>query len=190
MNPIYGPEKSAVLINRFNAEMTSLFEKNASLLPDDLAKRHAVNPLFLIALKKTLFREISEIGDFEQFVLDIIFDITKSNIQQKKRYVGDSKTRWQNFIEDKQRTTKLLYDNDYFLLETTHADRIRYGYNLHRCLYLDILKTNNQLELLSILCKFELIYADYLKSWITLSRQKSIAEGDDVCAFRFINIDP
>lgn len=190
MNPIYGLEKTAVLIQRLNSEINHLFENNEDLFPDEIAKRHAVNPIYLMALKRTLLREIKEISDFEEFVLDIIFNITKSNIERHKHYDGDPKTRWQNFLKDKEKINETIYDNSYFQLETTHSDRIRYGFNLHRCFYLEILKANNHLELIPILCKFETIFANYLNHWIKFSHQKSIAEGDDYCAFRYINIDP
>ena len=190
MAPIFGKEKTDVLIDRLNNEIVHLFEVNENILPDDLAKRHAVNPLFIIALKNTLNSEIKEISEFERFVHDIIMIIYQDKMKSQKELFAKGKSRWEEFIKDKQKLNDKIFKNQYFKLEYIHEDRFRFGFNLNQCFYSEIFEKNGEAKLLPILCKFEEIFADNLQQWVKFSMQTSIPNGADKCRFRYINIDP
>lgn len=190
MEPIYGSEKSDILIDRLETKMAQLYTKNSDFFPNDLAKKHGVNPIFLIALKSTLRREIEEFHDFEQFVMDIIFKIYEPKMNFYKSLAKDTSNRWEKFIEDKKKIVESIYNNPLFNLEYTHEDRFRFGFNLKRCFNFELLEKNGYPELTQILCQFEYVLAENLKSWVKISQQQTICGGDPICAFRYLNIDP
>ncbi len=190
MEALYGSEKTEIIITRLKSLIDQLYEKNADMLPDALSKRHAVNPFFLIALRETLQNEFPEFEDFEHFVMDIIFALYAPKLKTIDSNELDKKTRWKQFIQDKKKIINRIYDNPLFQMEITHEDRIRFGFDLHDCIYHKLLEKNNQLELLPILCHFEYAYSDKLQGWIRFSLQHSIAKGDTICSFRYLNIDP
>ena len=58
-----------------------------------------------------------------------------------------------------------------------------FSFHLNKCIYFEIFKIHNELSIASILCNYDEIFAEAVKEWISFTRPKIIAEGDDNCEF-------
>ncbi|MHA2100300.1 MAG: L-2-amino-thiazoline-4-carboxylic acid hydrolase [Candidatus Kariarchaeaceae archaeon] len=169
----------------FKNEFQSLFTENIEHIPDELAARHAINPIFVIALKKALLEYAPAGDELKKHVMSIYKLIMLSFLERQKLQFEESDEKWGLFVNNTTIGNQQLYDNEYFKLEIIEADDTKYGFDLNRCYYYDIFKLNNHEDLGPILCEYDYLISDNLNEWIKFDRTKTIASGDSICNFRF-----
>jgi hypothetical protein len=178
-------DKASSLIQEFRIIFMEIYEKNQYLMPDDLAKRHGMNPAFVMALEKTLRDIVLDFDDLKKSVLQIYKYIMRSFLEMQHSRYKNSDDRWELFLSETKAGNAQLYDNNYFELNVIQEDKQSFAFDLEKCFYFEIFKDNGKEELGSILCEYDYFLADNINEWITFNRTETIATGYNRCNFSY-----
>ncbi|TFH26553.1 MAG: hypothetical protein E4G98_06950 [Promethearchaeota archaeon] len=179
--------KASVYSEKFNHLFISLMESpiNKPFFSSPTANLHAVNPLFVIALYKTLESEHIPMNEFTDLVMDVYKIMVKPLLEKQRKAIQNVKDPWLHFISSTKEGNHKLYGNEYFQMEYAVEDRLRFGFDINRCYYYDIFKANDAIKLAPVMCKYDILLADNLNEWVRFQRNSTIAAGDPKCAFRY-----
>ncbi|MHA2391619.1 MAG: L-2-amino-thiazoline-4-carboxylic acid hydrolase [Promethearchaeota archaeon] len=181
----FGEESAEELSNNFRQQFTELYSKNEYLMPDFESKRHGVNPIFIMALFKTLQEKQITLDELEQHVMGIYKKIMEVTIQPQVSEYEKIPNPWSSFVETTIEGTKQTYSGDNFQAEFLQTSEDLLAFDIHRCFYFEVFQKNDMPELGSIQCSFDIVMVNPLKRWIRFFREKTIANGDDRCTFRY-----
>ena len=185
MLEIYGLVAGTKLANAFERRFMELFEANLDAMPDSLAKRHGVNPVFVMALDDILRSERVTFTLLKEHVLAVYRTMLKELLDQQVEQLESSENAWRDFVNQAKIGNKNNYENEYFQLQVVEDKDSSFGFDIQRCLYFEIFDQNGRAELGSILCEYDHIFSDAVRSWVRFKRDETIADGDSRCTFRF-----
>ena len=147
-------------------------------------KMHIVTPCFTIAvyraLKKKVLPKIT-IEDFSKLMMDIFRDLVGSLAEMQKNQIKNATNKWKSFKEATIFGTENTYGS--FEPKFIKNDEGVLKFHLNKCIYFEIFKVHNELAISPVLCKYDEIFAETVDEWISFSRPKIIAEGDNYCEF-------
>jgi hypothetical protein len=155
-------------------------------MPDDLAKRHGVNSLFVLALDEVLMEVKASYSQLRDTVLTIYRTMLEQYFNDEAKKLKGSDNPWNAFTEWMQKGNQSNYANDYFQLVEVEQDESHFGFDIRRCFYFEVFKRAGKPELGPILCEFDSILASTVEDWIQFKRHETIAGGDRRCTFRYI----
>ncbi|UCE09140.1 MAG: L-2-amino-thiazoline-4-carboxylic acid hydrolase [Candidatus Thorarchaeota archaeon] len=181
----YGEELGKDLSNTFQIKFRELLAANEELTPDALGKRHAVNPLFVIALNDTLGDERGDFHVLREHVLEIYKVMLEPILVKQTEHLEVADDVWSAFVESTRRGNKANYENDYFQLQEIESSGDTFRFDINRCIYFEIFQKNEHPELGPILCDYDYLIAGAVDKWIRFDRSKTIANGDSRCDFGF-----
>ncbi len=182
LKKIYGEVHGAETVKRFQEQFAKRSEDVMSRPVDPLWKHHAVNPCFVIALREV--QEIS-ISSLEEQVVGIYRVLLQPFFDRHRQEVAASTDPWASIVESVKAGNQQYYDNDYFSLKMVLDTDAVFGFDLHRCLYCELFRDFGYSELAPVLCKYDKLYAETLEDWVSFERTGTIADGADLCDFRF-----
>lgn len=180
----FGDHKAKVYIKQYSSNYTFNFEKNLHLMPDDISKFHGVSAIFVLSIFQTLKPENLSINILTKFIMNIYKDLMKTTYDGLVSNLEESPTPFKTFV-DMTTSNPSPYDNEFFQQETIQADENGYHLNINRCLYFEIFTANNLPELGPILCEYDMLMANRIKSWVKFEREETIASGFNLCTFRY-----
>ena len=181
----FGSENGNTFNSNFQKHFKDLYLKNEYLMSDFESRRHALNPIFVMALHKSFQEKKITLEELEQHVMGIYEKIMEVMIQPQVSAYEKDPNSWANFIETSVEGTKQTYSEDEFKVEFLQADEAILAFDIHKCFYFEIFQKNNMPELGPIQCSFDIVMANPLKRWIRFERKRKIADGDDCCTFRY-----
>ena len=188
MVEIYGLVDGTKLADAFQHRFRELFDANLDAMPDALAKRHGVNPVFVMALDDVLRSERVTFTLLKEHVLAVYRTMLKELLDQQVEQLESSENAWRDFVNQTKIGNKNNYENEYFQLRVIEDNDSSFGFDIQRCLYFEMLNRNGRPELGSILCEYDHIFSDAVKSWVRFNRDETIADGDSRCTFRFYRV--
>ncbi len=182
LETIYGKVHGSETIKRFQEQFAKRSGDVMARPIDPLWKHHVVNPCFVIALKEV--QEIS-VSSLEEQVVDIYRVMLQPFYDRHRQEVAASTDSWASIVEGIKAGNRQYYDNDYFRLKVVFDTDEVFGFDLHRCLYCEFFREWGYSELAPVLCAYDGLFTDSLEEWVSFERTKTIAEGADLCDFRF-----
>ena len=108
-------------------------------------------------------------------ILKIFLGNSKSYFSEKKMKI---RRKWS------KETYKKKYENDWIVDVLEKTDNYEFGLNYKACGVCKLCKDENCFELAKYLCKLDFMLVEIIG--IRLNRTKTIAEGYELCDFRFI----
>jgi hypothetical protein len=151
----FDEEKSKELMEKYRLAFEEFYSKNISLMPTNLAKRHGINPIFVLAFDKALSVEELSFDDLKEQILSIYRVMLTNLLEQQKEQLDTSENPWKAFVEMTRKGNESLYDNEFFSLEMVEDSDSCFGFNLHRCIYFEIFNKNNRPDLGPILSEYD-----------------------------------
>ncbi|MFW9808650.1 MAG: L-2-amino-thiazoline-4-carboxylic acid hydrolase [Candidatus Thorarchaeota archaeon] len=155
------------------------------MMPDDLSKRHGINSIFVMALDDVMCEVRASFTELKNTVLSIYRAMLNDYFTIETQKLKQSQNPWKEFVDWIKKNNQANYANDYFQVIEVEQEAGCYGFDIRRCLYFDILRESGKPELGPILCEYDNILADFVKSWIGFTRYETIATGDKRCDFRY-----
>jgi len=158
------------------------------MLPNELAQRHGVNSLFVMALDDVMCEVRASFSELKNTVVSIYQAMMEEYFTKESQNLKQSDDPWAAFVEWARKGNEANYNNDYFLLKEVDQEPGCYGFDINRCLYFDLLREAGKPELGPILCEYDMIFMKYVEGWIKFARRETIATGDSRCDFRFCKV--
>lgn len=181
-------DKGGPLHKLFQRQFKIHYNNYEHMMPNDLAKRHGVNSLFVMALDDVMCEVRASFTQLKDTVLSIYRAMLDEYFTTESQKLELNDDPWTSFVEWARKGNETNYDNDYFQLIEVDQDAGCFGFDIRRCLYFDILREAGKPELGPILCEYDNIFADSVKDWITFTRHETIATGDKRCDFRYCKV--
>ncbi len=179
---VYGKVHGAETIKRFQEQFAKRSEDVLARPVDPLWKHHAVNPCLVIALGEV---QETSVSSLTEQVVDIYRVLLQPSNDRFHRWIVDSTDPWASIVEDIKAGNKQYYDNEYFDLKVVFDSEKVFGFDLRRCLYCDFFREWGHPELAPVLCKYDNLFAEAMEKWVSFERTSTIADGADLCDFRF-----
>ncbi|MHA2060382.1 MAG: L-2-amino-thiazoline-4-carboxylic acid hydrolase [Candidatus Ranarchaeia archaeon] len=179
------PDQAKAFSQKFIVRFQDLFKQNSHLLVGQFAQFHGINPIFVIALADTLQTLNFSKDELQTHVLTIYKAMLQGVMGNQAQTLKSSENAWQTFIDSTKAGNARLYDNDFFQMKTVEESPDRFGFDINRCLYVEIFQQNNRLDLAPILCAYDYLLSDNIADWVQFDRQETIANGDLRCTFRY-----
>ena len=181
-------DKGGPLHKLFQRQFKIHYNNYEHMMPDDLAKKHGVNSLFVMALDDVMCEVSASFTQLKDTVLSIYRAMLEEYFATESQKMEQSRDSWATFVEWARKGNEANYNNDYFQLVEVDVKPGCFGFDINKCLYFDILREAGKPELGPILCEYDQIFADSVKSWIQFTRHETIATNDKRCDFRFCRI--
>ncbi|NHK30039.1 MAG: hypothetical protein FK730_01720 [Asgard group archaeon] len=185
----HGNENCKDLMLKYRNAFDEFYSKNLSLMPNDLAKRHGINSIFVLAFDKALSDKQLSFDDLKEQILSVYRAMLSSLLEQQKGQLAVSENPWKAFVEMVRKGNESLYDNEFFSLQMVEDSDTCFGFDLHRCIYFEILNKNGRPDLGPILCEYDWLLAEAVEQWITFDRLEAIALEGKKCTFRYFPND-
>jgi hypothetical protein len=182
---IFNPEKADALHKLYGRQFRIHYNNYKSMMTNNLAKRHGVNSLFLMALDDALMEIKASYSQLKESAINIYRAMLQEFFESEAQKLMKEPNPWIAFVEWVKRGNKINYDNEFFKVIEVQNDEKHYGFDIQRCFYFDILKESGRPELGPILCYYDNILADTVNKWIEFTRHETIASGDPRCTFRY-----
>jgi hypothetical protein len=184
----FSENKGKILNEKFQKLFNELYSQNEDLMPDPISKEHGINPIFIIALYRTLNEQKISLNDFKDIIISIYEIILAEMLKLMVSQLEKSKNPFSMFVNFSLPAAKRLYGNEHFRQEILQADDEGYFFDINKCLYFEIFQKNGLPELGPILCDYDLILARAVTKWIKFERNKTIANGSTLFIFRYYPI--
>jgi hypothetical protein len=181
----FGAELGKELSSAFQERFRELLGANEGMTPDALSKRHALNPIFVMALNDTLREERADFEALREHVLAIYGVMLQPILAQQAELLESTDDVWNSFVESTKMGNKANYENEYFQLEEVEIADDTFRFDMNRCLYFEVFEKNGHPELGPILCDYDYLIAGAVDKWVRFDRTETIAEGDARCNFGF-----
>ena len=181
----FGESKGKLLFAKYNYAFQIFYEKNLSLMPTNLSKRHGINSIFVLALDKALEDENLSHKELKTHVIAIYKVMMQSLLETQAKELETSENPWQSFVKTTKEGNILLYENEYFQALIAFDEESVFGIDIQRCLYFEIFKANDRPHLGPILCEYDYLLANAVEKWIRFERTETIVDGFARCDFRY-----
>jgi hypothetical protein len=181
----FGDTKGGGLHQLYDRQFKIHWNNHVHMLPDDVAKRHGINSLFVMALDDVLRETRASYTELKEAVLTIYHTMLLDYFKEEAARLQSAENPWNAFVEWAKKGNQVNYNNEYFLLSPVDAGEKCFGFDIRRCLYYEVLRDAGRPELGPILCDYDHILASTLESWIDFKRHETIANGDKRCTFRY-----
>ncbi|TFF91470.1 hypothetical protein EU546_08570 [Candidatus Thorarchaeota archaeon] len=178
-------ERAEVLHRLYDRQFKIHYNNYEHLMPDDLSKRHGINSIHVMAMDDILMEERASFSQLKEAVIEIDKSMLEDYFVEELQMIEGMKDSWKGFVSWVMSGNKSNYMNDYFKLEELESTGSCVGFNLHRCLYFDILHEAGRSELTPILCEYDGMLGGMVAEWIDFRRKRTIAKGDSECTFRY-----
>ncbi|MFX1605841.1 MAG: L-2-amino-thiazoline-4-carboxylic acid hydrolase [Promethearchaeota archaeon] len=178
-------DKGTSMHKLFTRQFKIHYNNYEQMIPDLLAKRHGVNSLFVMAMDDVMCEVRASFSELKETVLSIYRLMLQEYFKEEITKLGQSDDSWNAFIEWARKGNETNYINEYFQLEEIPQEEGCFGFDIHKCLYFDILREAGKPELGPILCDYDSIFSDFVEDWIQFTRHETIATGDNRCTFRY-----
>ena len=183
----YG-DKGKPMFKLYQRQFKIHYNNYRDMLPNELAQRHGVNSLFVMALDDVLCEVRASFSELKNTVVSIYQAMMEEYFAKESQKLKQSDDPWAAFVEWARKGNEANYNNDYFLLKEVDQEPGCYGFDINRCLYFDLLREAGKPELGPILCEYDMIFMKYVEGWIKFTRRETIATGDSRCDFRFCKL--
>ena len=150
---VFGETEATNLTSQFETTFQELFVANKEAMPDALAQRHGVNAIFVMALHQVLTPQGYSYDELKRMVLDIYRAMLGDIYSQQAKQLELSPEPWKDFVIGAKIGNQQQYQNDYFQLQEIADDDTQFGFDMHKCLYFDMLQKNGLSALGTILCE-------------------------------------
>lgn len=181
----YGAERSKDMSGVFKTRFREIWDENKDMMPDSLSRRHGINPVFVMALDDALGKNRPSLESLKRDVLAIYGVMMQAFTDQMVEQFEASEDPWTSFTEFTKAGNKNNYENAYFQLSNSEYTDTKIVFDIKKCLYFDIFGKNRRPELGPILCEYDYILANAVQKWACFEREKTIADGDARCDFRY-----
>ncbi|OLS26782.1 MAG: hypothetical protein HeimC3_06740 [Candidatus Heimdallarchaeota archaeon LC_3] len=176
--------------NEFSGIFSNLLKENDPFFPDKLAKRHGINSVLVLTIAEILERKDKSIDFIKIHVLGIYNIIMGDYLKNLRHDFENTDQHWDSFIKFIKKGNSLNYENKYFELEVVQESLTTFEFNITKCLYYETLKRNERPDLAPILCAYDYLLADTIHQWVKFEREKTIANGNQFCGFRYLRANP
>ncbi len=184
----FGDLKGGGLHQLYDRQFKIHYNNYVQMLPDDVAKRHGANSLFVMALDDVLRENRASFSDLKETVLAIYHTMLLDYFKEEAAKLTGSENPWAAFIAWMKKGNEANYNNQYFKLSEVDCGNNCYGFDIKRCIYFEVLREAGRPELGPILCEYDKIFASTLDSWVRFKRYETISAGDLKCTFRYEKI--
>jgi len=181
----FGESKGKLLFAKYNYAFQIFYEKNLSLLPTNLSKRHGINSIFVLAFDKALEEENLTHNELKGHVIAIYKVMMQSLLENQTKQLETSENPWQSFVKKTKEGNILLYENEYFQALIAFDEESVFGIDIHRCFYFEIFQANDRPHLGPILCEYDFLLAKAFEKWVRFERTETIVDGFTRCDFRY-----
>jgi len=185
----FGEESGSELLEIFKIKFDQIYKMNEHLIPDELARKHGINSVFVLAMEETLRTIGVSYEDLKHHILSIYRMMLTFMVDEYRKQIETSEVPWQVILEYTEAGNQNNYENEYFNLETIAMSDNEISFDIHRCVYFEILKANGHPELGPILCEFDYIISEATSKWARFEREETIADGFPRCTFRFYRLE-
>jgi hypothetical protein len=182
----FGEEKGNPFHSLYERQFKIHFFNYKDLMPDDLAKRHGINSIFLMAVDDVLMEVRAPYSELKETALSIYRRMLESYFNDEADKLKQSAEPWSAFVEWARKGNGTNYENEYFGVDEVAADDSQFGFDIQSCFYFHILSQAGRPELGPILCEYDYLLASAVKDWIGFQRHETIASGDARCTFRYL----
>jgi len=184
LNKKFG-DKGTSMHKLFERQFKIHYNNYESMLLDDLARRHGVNSLFVMAMDDVMCEVRASFTELKEIVISIYGSMLQQFFEDAVEKMKQSDDSWSAFVEWARKGNEANYINDYFQLEEVDQPEDCFGFDIKKCLYFDILREAGKPELGPILCEYDNIFMSFVEDWIQFTRHETIATGDKRCTFRY-----
>ncbi|MFW9770037.1 MAG: L-2-amino-thiazoline-4-carboxylic acid hydrolase [Candidatus Thorarchaeota archaeon] len=181
-------EKGMPMFRLFQRQFKIHYNNYEHMLPNQLAKKHGMNSLFVMAMDDVMCEVRASFSELKETVVSIYIAMMRDYFSTESEKLKQSEDPWTAFVDWARKGNEANYINDYFQLKEVDQETGCYGFDINRCLYFDILKEAGKPELGPILCEYDQIFMDYVGDWINFTRRETIATGDSRCNFRYCKV--
>jgi hypothetical protein len=181
----FGDLKGGGLHQLYDRQFKIHWNNYIHMLPNDVAKRHGINSLFVMALDDVLRETRASYSEFKEAVLIIYRTMLLDYFNEEAEKFQSTGNSWGAFIDWTRKRNQANEMKEYFGLTEVEAGENCYGFDIKRCLYFEVLKEAGRPELGPILCEYDALMMPLMESWIDFKRYETIASGDLHCTFRF-----
>ncbi|MFW9926232.1 MAG: L-2-amino-thiazoline-4-carboxylic acid hydrolase [Candidatus Thorarchaeota archaeon] len=181
-------KKGAPMHKLFKRQFKIHYNNYDHMMPDELSKRHGVNSIFVMALDDVMCEVRASFTELKNTVLSIYQTMIQEYYSMEAQKLEMSDDPWSAFVEWVRKGNQANYENEFFQAIEVQQESGCYGFDIRRCLYFDILRECGKPELGPILCEYDKILADSVKSWVRFTRRETIATGDKRCDFRYCKV--
>jgi hypothetical protein len=178
-------DKGKSLFKLFQRQFKIHYNNYEHMMPDQLAKRHGVNSLFVMAMDDVMCEVRASFSELKNTVVSIYQEMMQEYFSAESQKLEQSDDPWGAFVEWAKKGNEANYINEYFQLKEVVQEPGCFGFDISKCLYFDILREAGKSELGPILCEYDQIFMDYVQDWIRFTRHETIATGDSRCDFRY-----
>jgi hypothetical protein len=182
---LFNSERGNALHKLYDRQFRIHYNNYKSMMTNDLAKKHGINSLFLMALDDVLMEVKASYSQLKESAINVYKAMLQDFFESEAQKLMKEPNPWNAFVEWVKRGNKTNYDNEFFKVIEVQNDEKGYGFDIQRCFYFDILKESGRPELGPILCYYDNILADTVNSWIKFTRPETIVSGDPRCTFRY-----
>lgn len=181
----FGNTKGQGLHQLFKRQFKIHYNNYSQMMPDDLAKRHGIQSLLLMAMDDVMLEVRASYSILKDAVLSVYNAILSKYFQEEAESISETANPWDSFVNWIVKNNQANYYNGYFNAIEVHKNNCDYGFDIQKCLYFDILREAGRPELCPILCEYDSMIASSVDSWIKFTRRETIASGDKQCTFRY-----
>lgn len=182
---LFDAQRGDALHKLYDRQFKIHYNNYKQMMTDELAMRHGINSLFLMALDDVLMENKASYSQLRESAKNIYRAMLLEFFTSETERIKREPDQWLAFVEWIKQGNKANYDNEYFKVEEVQSDANNYGFDMHRCFYFEILRESGRPELGPILCSYDRIMADVVDDWIKFTRHETIASGDSRCTFRY-----
>jgi hypothetical protein len=184
LNKQFG-DKGVSMHKLFTRQFKIHYNNYESMLLDDLARRHGVNSLFVMAMDDVMCEVRASFTELKEIVISIYRNMLQQLFEEAVEKMKQSDDPWRAFVEWARKGNEANYINAHFQLEEVDQPDGCFGFDIKKCLYFDVLREAGKPELGPMLCEYDNIFMSYVEDWIQFTRHETIATGDDCCTFRY-----
>lgn len=185
----FGEESGRELLETFRIKFDEIYKLNEYRMPDELARKHGINSVFVLAMEETLRNRGVSYEELKHHILSIYRMMLTFMVDEYKNQIETSEDPWQVILEYTEVGNQNNYENEYFNLETIAMSDDEISFDIHRCVYFEILEANEHPELGPILCEFDYIISEATSKWARFVIEETIADGYPRCTFRFFRVN-
>lgn len=184
LNKQFG-NKGEAMHKLFTRQFEIHYNNYENLMPDQLAKRHGINSIFIMALDDVLCEVRASFNDLKETVISIYRNMLLDYLSAAVAKLEQSDSPSDAFVSWVRKGNDANYNNDYFQVREVEQESDCFGFDIQKCFYFDILREAGKAELGPIICEYDKIVVGLFDKWIGFSRHETLAAGDSACTFRY-----
>jgi hypothetical protein len=176
-----GPAMHKLFVRQFKIH----YNNYENMMPTPLAKRHGINSLFVMAMDDVMCEVRASFSELKDMVISIYCAMLQDYFKREVEKLEAVSNPWNAFVKWARQGNEANYNNDYFQVKEVETQEERFGFDIQRCFYFEILRESGKPELGPILCEYDSLLAEAVQNWIEFTRHETIARGDKRCTFRY-----